>query len=118
MTSPSFTSCPKFCNRVIQYRSFPGGAVEDGNAFMAAELLAKLVPSTEGDAKAIALRTVEEMKDEVLRLEPALLVQLNRANGEDLAVKATKVNRVAPRWPHRVSPCAVEASGDREEVRV
>lgn len=94
---PEIASRPKFCARVIQCRSFPGGAAEDGNAFMAVELLAKLVPLTEGDAKAIAHRTVEEMKDEVLGLEPALLVQLNRANGEDLAVKATKVNRVGPR---------------------
>lgn len=58
---------------------------------MAAELLAVLVPSVRGDAKKIALSKVEFMKDRVLRHEPALLVQLNRAAGDKLAVKAGKV---------------------------
>lgn len=59
---------------------------------MAAELLAVLVPSVEGDAKAIALREVEVMKDKVLGAEPALVVQLSRAAGDKkLAIKAAKV---------------------------
>lgn len=59
---------------------------------MAAELLAVLVPSAKGDAKAIALREVEVMKDKVLGAEPALVVQLSRAAGDKkLAIKAAKV---------------------------
>lgn len=58
---------------------------------MAAELLAALVPSAKGDAKTIALRKVDMMKEKVLGPEPALLVQLNRAAGSMLTIKATKV---------------------------
>lgn len=59
---------------------------------MAAELLAALVPSAKGDAKTIALRKVDVMKEKVLGQEPALLVQLNRAAGSGLNVKAGKVS--------------------------
>ncbi|CAM9301752.1 unnamed protein product, partial [Hapterophycus canaliculatus] len=77
-------------------RSYPDGPVEAGNAFMAAELLAALVPSAKGDAKEIALRKVEVMKEKVLGSEPALLVQLERAaGGEKLVVKATKLKSMA-----------------------
>lgn len=58
---------------------------------MAAELLAVLVPAAQGDAKAIALRTVASLKEKILDTEPALVVQLNQAHGEKLAIKATKV---------------------------
>lgn len=58
---------------------------------MAAELLAAMIPSAKGDAKDIALRKVDVMKEKVLGSEPALLVQLNRAAGKMLPVKATKV---------------------------
>lgn len=61
---------------------------------MAAELLAALVPAAKGDAKTIALRKVDVMKEKVLASEPALLVQLNRAAGGNmLTVKASKVCR-------------------------
>lgn len=72
-------------------RSYPGGPFEAGNAFMAAELLAALVPSAKGDAKTLALRKVDVMKEKVLGSEPGLVVQLNRAAGDKLAIKATKV---------------------------
>lgn len=58
---------------------------------MAAELFAALVPSAKGDAKTIALRKVDVMKDKVLASEPALLVQLTRAAGTVPPIKATKV---------------------------
>lgn len=58
---------------------------------MAAEVLAALVPSAKGDAKTIALRKVDVMKEKVLGPEPALLVQLNRAAGSVLNIKAAKV---------------------------
>ncbi|CAM9746004.1 unnamed protein product [Ectocarpus sp. 4 AP-2014] len=77
-------------------RSYPSGPVEAGNTFMAAELLAVLVPSAKGDAKAIALREVEVMKDKVLGAEPALVVQLSRAAGDKkLAIKAAKLKSMA-----------------------
>ncbi|CAM9901470.1 unnamed protein product, partial [Scytosiphon promiscuus] len=77
-------------------RSHPDGPVEAGNAFMAAELLAALVPSAKGDAKEIALRKVEVMKEKVLGSEPALLVQLTRAaGGERLVIKAAKLKSMA-----------------------
>lgn len=72
-------------------RSYPGGPAEDNNVFMAAELLATLVPIAQGDAKSIALRTVASLKEKVLDREPALLVQLNRAHGEKMPIKAPKV---------------------------
>ncbi|CAM9448596.1 unnamed protein product [Ectocarpus sp. 12 AP-2014] len=77
-------------------RSYPSGPVEAGNTFMAAELLAVLVPSAKGDAKAIALREVEVMKDKVLGAEPALVVQLSRAAGDKkLVIKAAKLKSMA-----------------------
>eukprot|EP00752_Nemacystus_decipiens_P001991 g1914.t1 len=76
-------------------RSYPDGPVEPGNAFMAAELLAALVPSAKGDAKTIALRKVDTMKEKVLAQEPALLVLLNRAAGSMLNIKATKLKSMA-----------------------
>lgn len=91
---------PSSCPRLLPpnhppsggYRSYPDGPVEAGNAFMAAELLAALVPLAKGDAKEIALRKVEAMKEKVLGSEPALLVQLTRAaGGEKLVIKAAKV---------------------------
>ena len=75
-------------------RSYPDGPVEPGNAFMAAEVLAALVPSAKGDAKTIALRKVDMMKEKVLASEPSLLVQLNRAAGSLLTIKAAKVSLV------------------------
>ncbi|CAM9351050.1 unnamed protein product [Ectocarpus fasciculatus] len=77
-------------------RSYPSGPVEAGNTFMAAELLAVLVPVVKGDAKAIALREVEVMKDKVLGAEPALVVQLSRAAGDKkLTIKAAKLKSMA-----------------------
>lgn len=61
---------------------------------MAAELLAALVPAAKGDAKAIAIRVVESLKEDVLLSEPTLLVPLNRARGEKLVLKAAKVYNV------------------------
>ncbi len=58
---------------------------------MAAELLAALIPSAKGDARTLALRKVDVMKEKVLGSEPGLVVQLNRAAGDQLAIKATKV---------------------------
>lgn len=57
---------------------------------MAAELLAALAPSVEGTTKDAALRAVDTLK-EVLDSEPTLLVQLTRAHGGSLVVKAAKV---------------------------
>ena len=124
MSSRSYLSCRAslLANSVPQRRSYPGGPADHGNAFMAAELLAKLVPSASEDTKAIARRTVEDIKSEFLALEPALLVQLNRANGENLAVKATKVQRVLSRPPPPLprAPCAVRVRivGEKELQRI
>lgn len=72
-------------------RSHPGGPTTDGNVLMAAEILAHLVPETQGDVVARARAAVGIMREKNLDGEPGLIVPLNSANGDMVPIKPSKV---------------------------